>query len=249
MIMILHVFLQTRHIEKISTGLNLSPFWAETIQSFPNRIWILNWHDVVQKGPKWSQMVNITCFWPFGTIWTHLHHFGPFKTKINFSPQKHKVLLGQSSLEQKIKFCLKWSKRVQMSPKMSQMVKNMLYWPFGTLLDHIVPVQNSNSVRKTLDNFSSKWRQIYSSSWNLLNVACLQEDIASWWVFKENLESFLLHPKNTWACYCWFQSNVLKIVKAFLATLSRESSLILPEARRNLCSHKIFHKNLRYYSL
>ena len=57
--------------------------------------------DVVQKGPKWSQMVNITCFWPFGTIWTDLHHFGPFKTKINFSPQKHKVLLGQSSLEQK----------------------------------------------------------------------------------------------------------------------------------------------------
>ena len=44
MIMILHVFLQTRHIEKISTGwVNLSPFWAETIQSFPNQIWILNW--------------------------------------------------------------------------------------------------------------------------------------------------------------------------------------------------------------
>ncbi len=95
--------------------------------------------DVVQKGPKWSQMVNITCFWPFGTIWTHLHHFGPFKTKINFSPQKHKVLLGQSSLEQKIKFCLKWSKRVQMSPKMSQMVKNMLYWPFGTIWDPFGP--------------------------------------------------------------------------------------------------------------
>ena len=111
------------------------------------------------------------------------------------------------------------------------------------------PVQNSNLVGKTLDSFSSKWRQIYSPSWNLLNVACLQEDIASWRVFKENLESFPLHPKNTWACYCWFQSNVLKIVKAFLATLSKESSLILPEARRNLCSHKIFHKNLRYYSL
>ena len=83
--------------------------------------------DVVQKGPKWSQMVNITCFWPFGTIWTHLHHFGPFKTKINFSPQKHKVLLGQSSLEQKIKFCLKWSKRVQMGLKWPQMVKKFGY--------------------------------------------------------------------------------------------------------------------------
>ena len=69
----------------------------------------------------------------------HLHHLGPFKTKINFSPQKHKVLLGQSSLEQKIKFCLKWSKRVQMSPKMSQMVKNMLYWPFGTIWDPFGP--------------------------------------------------------------------------------------------------------------
>ena len=49
------------------------------------------------------------------------------KTKIDFSPQKHKVLPGQSNLEQKIKFCLKWSKRVQISPKMSQMVKNVLY--------------------------------------------------------------------------------------------------------------------------
>ena len=38
MIMILHVFLQTRHIEKISTGwVNLSPFWAETNQSFPTK--------------------------------------------------------------------------------------------------------------------------------------------------------------------------------------------------------------------
>ena len=27
-------------------------------------------------------------------IWAHLDHFGPFKTKINFLPQKHKVLLG-----------------------------------------------------------------------------------------------------------------------------------------------------------
>ena len=33
--------------------------------------------DVVQKGPKWSQMVNITCFWPFGTF---LGSFGPFWT-------------------------------------------------------------------------------------------------------------------------------------------------------------------------
>ena len=33
--------------------------------------------DVVQKGPKWSQMVNKTCFWPFGTF---LGSFGPFWT-------------------------------------------------------------------------------------------------------------------------------------------------------------------------
>ena len=50
------------------------------------------------------------------------------------------MLLGRSDLEQKIKFCLKWSKRVQLGPKWPQMVKNMLYWSFGIILDPFRPL-------------------------------------------------------------------------------------------------------------
>ena len=41
---------------------------------------------------------------------------------------------------QKIKFCVKWSKRVQMIPKWPQMVKNMLYWSFGIILAPLRPL-------------------------------------------------------------------------------------------------------------
>ena len=85
-------------------------------------------------------MINITCFWPFGAI---LGSFGPFliiSHKLDFLPRKHKVLLGQSDLEPKIKCCLKWFQRVQMGPKWPQMVKNMLYWSFGIILDPLTPL-------------------------------------------------------------------------------------------------------------
>ena len=82
------------------------------------------------------------------------------------------------------------------------------------------------------------WRQRYWPSWNLVNVACLQKDVTPWRVFKEHLEGPSLYPKNTWRC--WLQENVMTIANAILATPSKESSLILPEARRNLFPHKIF---------
>ena len=92
--------------------------------------------DVVQKGPKWSQTVNITYFWPFGTIWTHLHHFGPFKTKINFLPQKHKGLVGQSSLEQKNQVL---SEMVQKGPNEPKNVPNGQKHVILTIWDHLGP--------------------------------------------------------------------------------------------------------------
>ena len=57
----------------------------------------------------------------FLTIWDP---FGPFQTTMNFLPQMDKVGLGGDASEQKVKFCLKWSKGVRMGQKGSQMVKN-----------------------------------------------------------------------------------------------------------------------------
>ena len=67
----------------------------------------------------------MTCCWSFGA---HLDCVESFQTKLDFFAsnhfgRKHLVFLGQ-----KIKFCLKWSKRVQMGPKWPEMAKNMLYW-------------------------------------------------------------------------------------------------------------------------
>ena len=49
--------------------------------------------------------------------------------------KKHFVLSRQ-----KINFCVKWSKRVQMVQKWPQMVKNMLYWSFGIILGPLRPL-------------------------------------------------------------------------------------------------------------
>ena len=75
-----------------------------------------------------------------GSFWAHLDSFWSFHTKLEFLLQitlakKHFVLSRQ-----KIKFCVKWSKRVQMVPKWPQMVKNMLYWSFGIILGPLRPL-------------------------------------------------------------------------------------------------------------
>ena len=73
-------------------------------------------------------MINITYFFYYlGLFWAHLDSFGSFQTNLIFCLKNRKVLLGQSDLEQKIKFCLKWSKRVQMGLKWPQMVKKFGY--------------------------------------------------------------------------------------------------------------------------
>ena len=91
----------------------------------------------LQGVPK--NVLSIDVFDNLGPIWVHLDTFGPFQTKINLLRHKDKERFGRGAFEQKIIFCLKWSKRVQTGPKGSQMVKNILVDPFGavwTPLDH-----------------------------------------------------------------------------------------------------------------
>ena len=88
-----------------------------------------NWPNMAglsafQSGPKGSkrdQNGQPKCFWPFGTL---LGPSGPFWAISNknefFAPNG----CGGGASEQKINFCLKWSKRVQRGPKGSQMIKN-----------------------------------------------------------------------------------------------------------------------------
>ena len=78
----------------------------------------------LSKWSKWDQNGQPKCFWPLGTL---LGPSGPFWTiseKNDFLPEMDKVGFGRGASEQNINSCLKWSKRVQMGPKGSQMVKN-----------------------------------------------------------------------------------------------------------------------------
>ena len=96
------------------------PFWTKNGQTWQ----ACQRSKVVQKGPKGTKMVNLSVFDHLGPFWAPLDPFGPFQTKIDFllrstSAKPYFVHLGP-----KINFCLKWSKRVQIGPKGSQMVKN-----------------------------------------------------------------------------------------------------------------------------
>ena len=79
------------------------------------RTWQTCQHSkVIQRGPKGSEMVNLCVFLTiWDPFWAHLDTFGPFQTKINLLPHKDKVGFGGGAFEQKIIFCLKWSKKVQ----------------------------------------------------------------------------------------------------------------------------------------
>ena len=86
-------------------------------------------------------MINPSVFDHLGPFWAHLDPFGLFQTKSNFLPQVDKVGFGGGASEQKIIFCWKWSKGVQMGPKGSQMVKKTIglailvpFGPFWTTL-------------------------------------------------------------------------------------------------------------------
>ena len=79
-----------------------------------------------QSGPKGSKMVNLDAFFDhLGPFWAYMDISGSFQLKTNLLAQKDKVGFHGGAFEQKIIFCLKWSKRVQTGPKGSQMVKNI----------------------------------------------------------------------------------------------------------------------------
>ena len=59
-------------------------------------------------------------------------------TKMIFLPQMDKVGFCRGASEQNINSCLKWSKRVQMGPKGSQVVKKNLFEPLWTTLTFLV---------------------------------------------------------------------------------------------------------------
>ena len=84
-------------------------------------------------------MANLSVFDHLGPLWANLDSFGQFQTEINFMPQMDKVGFGGGALEQRINFCLKWSKMVQIGPEGSQIVKNTKvghFGPYRTLFEH-----------------------------------------------------------------------------------------------------------------
>ena len=77
----------------------------------------------------------LTYFWPFGVILGPCGLFWIISDKIWFFNPNHFAKKHFVFVRQKIKFSLKWSKRVQMGPEWTQMVKNMLYWSFRVILE------------------------------------------------------------------------------------------------------------------
>ena len=72
------------------------------------------------KGSKRDQNGQPKCFNHLGPFWAHLDPFRRFQTNIDLFSEAPYF----DHLEQKIHFCLKWSKRALIGPKGSQMVKN-----------------------------------------------------------------------------------------------------------------------------
>ena len=115
-----------------SRGVQKWPIWD---QKWPNMAGL----PMSRCGPKGSQMAPngqynmfLTIWDIFGLIWTLLDHF---RQNLIFCS---KLLWPRSTLcfwGEKLIFVLKGPKRC----KWSQMVKNMLYWPFGTIWDPFGP--------------------------------------------------------------------------------------------------------------
>ena len=120
-----------------SRGVQKWPIWD---QKWPNMAGL----PMSRCGPKGSQMAPNGQYNMFLTIW---NSFGLILTlldllrqKLIFLPQKHNVLPGQSSFEQKSTFVWngpKGSKWAQKCPKWSKICYIDHLGPFGTLLDHI----------------------------------------------------------------------------------------------------------------
>ena len=103
--------------------LDLSPTFTSLLICLVSRPAGESSSKVAQKAPKGTKMADLSVFDHLGPL---LGPSGPFWTisdKNDFLPQMDKVGFGRGSSEQNINSCLKWSKRVQMGPKGSQMFK------------------------------------------------------------------------------------------------------------------------------
>ena len=74
-----------------------------------------------QRGPKGAIMTNLSVFDSLGPSGPFFDHF---RRKFIFCSEAPLPNPTLSTCGKKNCFCLKWSKRVQMGPKGSQMVKN-----------------------------------------------------------------------------------------------------------------------------
>ena len=101
-----------------------------------------------------------------GPFWDHLDPFWSFHTKLDFLPRKHKVLLGQSDLEQKLKFCVKWPKRVQIGPKWPQMVMHFFVRIHICSNTHFCReskiVANLHSKTQIINQTNTTWLRLYT---------------------------------------------------------------------------------------
>ena len=95
-------------------------------------------HGSRPKGPKGTQIVNLSVFAHFGPFWAHLNPFGPFQTKIDFLLQSTSAKPYFVHLGQKKSFL---SEMVHIGTKGSQMVKTLMlailvhFRPFWTTLE------------------------------------------------------------------------------------------------------------------
>ena len=93
--------------------------WSILDQNWPNMAGLSTFHS----GPKGPKMVNLNDIVQFGTLLGPSGLLWTISDKNEFLPQMDKVGFGGDASEQNINSCLKWSKRVQMGPKGSQMFK------------------------------------------------------------------------------------------------------------------------------
>ena len=110
------------------------PFWTKNGQTWQ----ACQRSKVVRRGPKGTEMVNLSLFEHLGPFWAHLGPFGPFQTKMIFLPQMDKERFGRGAWEQKINSCLKGSRWAQKGRKCSKRLRLTIlfpFWPLWTTLE------------------------------------------------------------------------------------------------------------------
>ena len=109
-----------------------SPFWAKNDQTWQGR-WC---PEVVYEGPKWSKMINITYFWPFGVILGPFGLFWIISDKTWFFASKQKSASWPKWFGAKNQVL---SEIIQKSPNGPKMTPNSQKYVILIILDHFGP--------------------------------------------------------------------------------------------------------------